>query len=100
MKQIEGSPPSLESSTSGLLIITKGGEPLNRMRAHRLPLHKDSNAHPQLHMASNVIRGLLDCWTVWMPSIMLYVLCACPLDVGIVFVFLRPVSPTQCRVGI
>ena len=47
-----------------------------------------------------MMRDLVDCWTVWMPSIMLYVLCACPLDVGIVFVFLRPVSPTQCRVGI
>ena len=30
---------------------------------------------------------LVDCWTVWMPSIMLYVLCTCPLDVGIVCVF-------------
>ena len=28
-----------------------------------------------------------------MPSIMLYVLCACPLDVGIVYVFLRSVFP-------
>ena len=38
------------------------------------------------------MRGLVDCWTVWMPSIMLYVLCACPLDVGIVYVFLCLVS--------
>ena len=28
-----------------------------------------------------------------MPSIMLYVLCACPLDVGIVYVFLCSVFP-------
>ena len=28
-----------------------------------------------------------------MPSIMLYVLCVCPLDVGIVYVFLRSVFP-------
>ena len=42
----------------------------------------------------------VDCWTVWMPSIMLYVLCACPLDVGIVCVFLRLVFPPQCRGGI
>ena len=46
------------------------------------------------------MRGLVHCWIVWMPSIMLYVLCACHLDVGIVFVFLRPVLPTQCRVSI
>ena len=31
-----------------------------------------------------VMRGLVDCWTVWMTTVMLYVLCACPLDVGIV----------------
>ena len=36
---------------------------------------------------------LVDCWTVWMHSIMLYVLCACPLDVGIVYVFLCSVFP-------
>ena len=45
------------------------------------------------------MRGLVNCWTVWTTSIILYVLCVCPLDVGIICVFLRPVSPTQCRVG-
>ena len=34
-----------------------------------------------------------------MPSIMLYVLCACPLDVGIVYVFLCSVFPPSMQRG-
>ena len=35
-------------------------------------------------MGGVMMRGLVDCWTVWTTSIMLYYLvCVCPLDVGI-----------------
>ena len=37
-----------------------------------------------------LMRGLVDCWTVWMTTFMLYVLCVCPLDVGIVLSVFAP----------
>ena len=59
-----------------------------------------SNGHNKTN-GKKVMRGLVDCWTVWMPSIMLYCPVCVPPGCGDYFVcFLRPVSPTQCMVGI
>ena len=41
------------------------------------------------------IVGLFGC-----PTSCCTILCVCPLDVGFICVFLRPISPIQCRVGI
>ena len=47
-----------------------------------------------------MIRGLVDYWTIWTTSIMLYCSVCVPPERGEFLCVLRPVSPTQCRVGI
>ena len=47
-----------------------------------------------------MMRGLVDCWTVWRTGIMLYCPVCVPPGRGNLLRVLRPVSPTQCRVGI
>ena len=47
-----------------------------------------------------LMRGLVDCWTVWTTNIVLYCPVCVPPGRGDFLYVLRPVSPTQCRVGI
>ena len=47
-----------------------------------------------------MMRGLVDCWTISTTSIMLYYPVCVPPGRGDFLCVLLPISPTQCRIGI